>query len=365
MDAAPKTDSSKESAGAPRVEFAGEVLQQIRKHARSSMRAEICGVLIGSTADGVTRVAARIAGVGASQGGAHVTFTQDTWEHIYKVKDAEFPSQSIVGWYHSHPGFGIFLSDYDLFIHENFFNAQHQVAWVFDPHSDEEGCFGWIGKNVEPLKEVAVIRKHWPPTPTQSQAEATSQKIAIPPGPSVPRNRDASRQSRRIGMTVIVAILAFGGGFVISPYFFEWKSAVLARFGASARPRGPSAPVAPTAAPQMRANSGYALRIGNVVLPSPEPEKTLAPPSISVTPITLPPENTTDLSLHAGGTANPKAAIPLPLPSLPMPSSIEKSPDASATPQAEKRAEPSPKDPAEAAISRNLRLNPDYGKDSH
>src|SRR4029453_14212343 len=48
------------------------------------------------------------------------------------------------GWYHSHPGFGVFLSDYDVFIHKNFFTATHQIAWVFDPHSDSEGCFGWV-----------------------------------------------------------------------------------------------------------------------------------------------------------------------------------------------------------------------------
>jgi len=37
--------------------------------------------------------------------------------------DAQFADKKIVGWYHSHPGFGIFLSEYDLFIHRNFFTA--------------------------------------------------------------------------------------------------------------------------------------------------------------------------------------------------------------------------------------------------
>jgi proteasome lid subunit RPN8/RPN11 len=108
------------------------------------MEAEICGVLIGTVKDGVTRVEACIAGENAQQGGAHVTFTQETWQHIYRIKDAQFADSSIVGWYHSHPGFGIFLSDYDLFIHRNFFTAPHQIAWVFDPHSEAEGCFGWV-----------------------------------------------------------------------------------------------------------------------------------------------------------------------------------------------------------------------------
>ena len=101
-------------------------------------------------------IEACIAGLNAAQAGTHVTFTQDTWEHIYKTKDRDFPEQRIVGWYHSHPGFGVFLSDHDTFIHKNFFSSPTQVAWVYDPHSDEEGCFGWVGERIERLSEIAV-----------------------------------------------------------------------------------------------------------------------------------------------------------------------------------------------------------------
>jgi proteasome lid subunit RPN8/RPN11 len=85
-----------------------------------------------------------------------VTFTQDTWEHIYKIKDKEYPEERIVGWYHSHPGFGVFLSDHDTFIHKNFFSSALQVAWVYDPHSDEEGCFGWSGERLQRVSEIQV-----------------------------------------------------------------------------------------------------------------------------------------------------------------------------------------------------------------
>lgn len=144
------------AAKAP-VAIAAHVVQRIHRHARSSMNAEICGVLIGEETDGVTAVEAAIEGEGASQGGAHVTFTQDAWEHIYSVKDKEYPEKRIVGWYHSHPGFGIFLSQHDLFIHENFFSSPAQIAWVYDPHSDEEGCFGWVNGKVKRLSEVRIL----------------------------------------------------------------------------------------------------------------------------------------------------------------------------------------------------------------
>ncbi len=142
---------------APQLQFSTEVARQIRQHARSNRKMEVCGVLIGRETSGITKVEACIAGESAAQGGAHVTFTQDTWEHIYKIKDREYPDERIVGWYHSHPGFGVFLSDHDTFIHKNFFSSATQVAWVYDPHSDEEGCFGWRNGRLERIGEFEFV----------------------------------------------------------------------------------------------------------------------------------------------------------------------------------------------------------------
>lgn len=147
---------AKTRSGQPFLLVDSEVVRNIRQHARASSTTEICGVLIGQDKDQRIEVTASIEGENADQAGAHVTFTQDTWEHIYAVKDRKYPNDRIVGWYHSHPGFGIFLSDHDTFIHRNFFSSPGQVAWVFDPHSDEEGCFGWVDGHIERLTRIAV-----------------------------------------------------------------------------------------------------------------------------------------------------------------------------------------------------------------
>ncbi len=139
------------------LRISADVVREIRLHARSSNKTEVCGVLLGQDADGVTSISACVSGANAAQGGTHVTFTQDTWEHIFKIKDRDYPHDRIVGWYHSHPGFGVFLSDHDTFIHKNFFSSPSQVAWVYDPHSDEEGCFGWNGTRIERLAQFAVV----------------------------------------------------------------------------------------------------------------------------------------------------------------------------------------------------------------
>jgi len=139
------------------LRISADVAREIRQHARSQSKTEVCGVLLGSETEGMTSIEASVAGENAAQGGAHVTFTQDTWEHIYKIKDRDFPDARIVGWYHSHPGFGVFLSDHDTFIHKNFFSSPQQVAWVYDPHSDEEGCFGWDGERLNRLARINVV----------------------------------------------------------------------------------------------------------------------------------------------------------------------------------------------------------------
>ena len=185
---------AKTSAAQPTLAVDSEVVRQIRQHARSSGKTEVCGVLIGQDRDHRIEVAACIEGENADEAGAHVTFTQDTWEHIYAVKDKKYPNERIVGWYHSHPGFGIFLSDHDTFIHKNFFSSPGQVAWVFDPQSDEEGCFGWVGDRIERLTRIAVVdRRGGEPAEGSERSEPVSGDGADPVSERVSEKRETTR----------------------------------------------------------------------------------------------------------------------------------------------------------------------------
>jgi proteasome lid subunit RPN8/RPN11 len=123
------------------------VLNAIHNHGAATPEVEICGVLVGNVyrdqAGAFLLVEAMIRGDFAGSANAQVTFTAETWSHIQSVMEAQHPQQKIVGWYHTHPDFSIFLSDMDLFIHGNFFNMPWQVAFVFDPINNEEGVFVW------------------------------------------------------------------------------------------------------------------------------------------------------------------------------------------------------------------------------
>src|SRR5205085_3445685 len=114
---------------------------------KTSPEAEICGVLVGNVwRDNLgpyLLIHASIRGDQASERATQVTFKAETWTHFQTVMERDHPDARIVGWYHTHPGFGIFLSGMDLFIQDNFFNLPWQVAFVYDPTSGEEGLFVW------------------------------------------------------------------------------------------------------------------------------------------------------------------------------------------------------------------------------
>ncbi len=128
-------------------------------HGGSSPDLEVCGVLIGTVGEDArgeyVHIQAVIRGEQAREQSAHVTFTHETWNHIHTEMDKLYPGLEIVGWYHTHPGFGVFLSDMDQFIHKNFFGQPHQVALVQDPLGGKTALFT--------LREgiLVPLRRYW------------------------------------------------------------------------------------------------------------------------------------------------------------------------------------------------------------
>jgi len=125
-----------------RIAMSREAYADLIAHAKESLDTEVCGVLVGEVCEDEEglhlMVQAVIRGTSAKQGGAHVTFTQETWNHIHEERDEHHPKSKILGWYHSHPGFGVDFSEMDLFIQRNFFSGPTQIAFVTDPLGGEE-----------------------------------------------------------------------------------------------------------------------------------------------------------------------------------------------------------------------------------
>lgn len=83
-----------------------------------------------------------------------LTFKTESWAQLKDKLDGKYRGKELIGWYHSHPGMGIFLSNYDLDIHKNRFAKEWQVALVLDPIKHEGGFFGWVDGTINPNEKL-------------------------------------------------------------------------------------------------------------------------------------------------------------------------------------------------------------------
>lgn len=130
-------------------------LQQILAHSQSDLYSELGGVLLGHVyREGQTlivEVEAAIPAVSEDHGPVHFTFTADAWSQIHKDRAATYPVLEIVGWFHTHPGLGVFYSSDDAVVHSAAFTLPWHVGLVVDPVRQEAAYFGWADGELAPI----------------------------------------------------------------------------------------------------------------------------------------------------------------------------------------------------------------------
>ena len=160
-----------------RVYIKQSVYKKIEKIAKTQMSKEVGSILIGDYVEESNKktvvISACIEAKYTDASASTLTFTHETWDYVYKEKEKNYADKKIVGWQHTHPGYGIFLSNYDIFIQENFFNLPWQIAYVVDPIADTRGFFEWKKDSVEKMtgfyvyddagKRIAVDEEPAPP----------------------------------------------------------------------------------------------------------------------------------------------------------------------------------------------------------
>lgn len=138
-----------------RVYIKQDVCKALEEYAASDTGRELGSILLGDYCceQGRTHVIlsryleARYTDASAST----LTFTHRTWDDIHARHTETCPDKRILGWQHTHPSYGIFLSNYDLFIQENFFDLPFQIAYVIDPVQHLRGFFQWKNGKIEEL----------------------------------------------------------------------------------------------------------------------------------------------------------------------------------------------------------------------
>ena len=182
--------------------FSPGVFDQVVSHCRSAINHEVGGLLVGEFTDNAVNVMGAIPALAASEQTANVTFTHEVWDEALDAIDTDFPGLRIVGWYHSHPRFGVFMSNYDQFIQENFFLDPRMPALVIDPISGDGGVFHFIDGSVQPTDTFTIE-----PVSDDEQLRITKE---------IKRNEGKSRWLLGFPVVGLVGLLlgvVLGGGF--------------------------------------------------------------------------------------------------------------------------------------------------------
>lgn len=134
-----------------------DALRDLESHALSDTRLELGGVMLGGQyEDDQGRPFVVIADTLRAQHhestAGSFKFTHETWAEFTRQRAALSDDLQIVGWYHTHPNLGVFLSELDRFICEHFFGRPADVALVLDPCQGRRGFFQWTREESDQIR---------------------------------------------------------------------------------------------------------------------------------------------------------------------------------------------------------------------
>ena len=130
-----------------RVYILQDVYAKIWAHVSKTPDIESGGVLVGHsfrTFDRQTTfvvVTAAIPQDSQDRSGGHFTVGPVQIAEARREMEQHYPGLIAVGWYHSHPGHGVFLSGQDMIIVSSIYDAPWHIAMVIDPIRRKEGIF--------------------------------------------------------------------------------------------------------------------------------------------------------------------------------------------------------------------------------
>ncbi|OFX17336.1 MAG: hypothetical protein A2Z18_10115 [Armatimonadetes bacterium RBG_16_58_9] len=131
----------------PDVRISSRVHRSIERFAEEDRHTECVGLLLGNVSaergKRVIYISAAIPATSALGSRSSVKITFEAWEEMLRIRDADYPDLRLLGWFHSHAGWGVFMSDPDVFFHRHFFPNPNMVAYVLDPTSARDGFFYW------------------------------------------------------------------------------------------------------------------------------------------------------------------------------------------------------------------------------
>ena len=190
------------------IKCSDQMMKKIEDHCFSQTQVEVGGFLVGYL-DGdtahVTNVFPAQHAVGAS---TQLTFTHDSWNTIYEQLEKEPEGSTLIGWFHSHPNFGVFLSDHDKFIQANFFKQDGQITIVVDPIRGRRGWFYSESGKIRTYKEeVPTDRKRLGVSDSDADQNIEAMLGGSGKGVSLPKV---------IAISAVMSLISFVAGWALT-----------------------------------------------------------------------------------------------------------------------------------------------------
>lgn len=147
------------------VHLSRDVRDAIFRHGMNHQDREVGGILVGSVSqDNNGKYIVDIVGAveaGAAPGNqSQMQFTGEVWFHLLQSVRQRYPDQKVVGWYHTHPNLGAFLSDDDVASHRVAFSHPWHIACVCDPIRNQFCFFGWDDSELKAIKGFYIYGVH-------------------------------------------------------------------------------------------------------------------------------------------------------------------------------------------------------------
>lgn len=116
-------------------------------------------------------------------------FSPRVWQHARRVARTRYANKVIVGWYHTHPGTGLDLSQEEREVHKSFFPEAWQVMYVVDPVSRDRNFYRSQEARLSGVRGFRIFGKE-----TAAIKEKPPAQPAPATGAAAPRNEEALRE---------------------------------------------------------------------------------------------------------------------------------------------------------------------------
>lgn len=243
----------------PRLVFREEVMLSLDQFAHRHSAGEQGGFLVGrkrelKTAEQFELIVERFVPIPQKRDASRLVITQEHYTSVLRGLRSGDGGEEILGWAHTHPGFGVFLSSFDKEQHERFFPEPWQVAYIMDTQGHARGVYHLVEGEWKEIAGYYILR------------QMADNEIGI-------TTREQSSPWLKLVTGILVLLLLIAGGMygytVISEMFLERSAA-------------------PTLSQEQDSSLGseseYVIEIESVEDPSPPPppvptQTTIAPPT--------------------------------------------------------------------------------------